>query len=117
VHEHLFQPGHAQTARNIARRGWPMTYHAVCVVCGTTIDLLAAPSRSAGRSPLVGGGSPWRTGGDGALDDAPTGRRHATREATTEVAGGPANRDMDGDRHAPDAGCGGCPPMDGDVGE
>ena len=77
MHEHLFQPGHAQTARNIARRGWPMTYHAVCVVCGTTIDLLAAPSRSAGRSP----------------------------------------HDMDGDRHARDAGCGGCPPPDGDMGE
>lgn len=111
MHEHLFQPGHAQTARNIARRGWPMTYHAVCVVCGATIDLLTAPPGSTGRSPLVRGRPSWRTG----ADDAPAGRRHGTREVTSNL--GLTSGDMDGDGHAPNGGRGGCPPVDGDVGQ
>ncbi len=41
-HEHLFQPGHAETARNIRERGWPAGYVAVCVICGAAVDLLPA---------------------------------------------------------------------------
>jgi len=46
-HEHLFQPGHAETARRILARGWPAGYLAVCVVCGVPVDLVGELRRAA----------------------------------------------------------------------
>jgi hypothetical protein len=47
--EHLFQPGHAATARLFLRRGWPATYVAVCVLCGAGVDLVAVLRDDAAR--------------------------------------------------------------------
>jgi hypothetical protein len=44
-HEHLFQPGHTQTAKHMLERGWPNAYVAVCVLCGRAIDLVHALRR------------------------------------------------------------------------
>jgi hypothetical protein len=41
VHQHLFHPGHVETARLILARGWPSGYLAVCVACGAALDLVA----------------------------------------------------------------------------
>lgn len=47
--EHLFQPGHAATARLFLRRGWPASYVAVCVLCGAGVDLVAALREAAAQ--------------------------------------------------------------------
>jgi hypothetical protein len=51
AHEHLFHPGHADTARLIVARGWPRGYLAVCVVCGRPVDLVALLGGAAPETP------------------------------------------------------------------